>query len=472
MKTFFNILQKHANCPIIKYHDDNNNEPFVFKDIENIFNQKNKQLDSKQFIISCYIDNIISKIYKGFGYVITGTTKILYYIPPFQKIRMYYNIFTKNNNTDYLFLHQYVDDILTIFSKAQRTYYAFSRLAHIYRLKKYKTVVTDDLSMTPLDKNHKNTFILIQNKSKYLFNLNDIIKIVETAITNAPNFFQEPNKAKNPYNNENLNYSTLYNIYFKLKTSGRIMSIIFHLYFLSNFNLDKFVLNNEAYLRDITIQKYIHNATPSVLYKSIATMLNSNFYSKKLAIHVDFPKDLLLDIFKPFLYYYFIVNYDIQGTHRTSVFKRILYIKLKKFYKYNTTFGRKILHSKPKLFNNLTKKWQPFSFITHHISFHNIKIYDTDTDVVETDDIISNINTNINTNITGNNYINDDSTIDDDDDDDDDDYDDDDDEDDDDGEDENDEDDENDENNTLEHGYNTTESDTIEDDEIDDISLS
>jgi hypothetical protein len=221
--------------------------------------------------------------------------------------------------------------------------------------------------------------------------------------------------------------------------------------------LDKFVLNNEAYLRDITIQNYIHNATPSVLYKSITTMLNSNFYSKKLNIHVDFPKDLLLDIFKPFLYYYFIVNYDIQGTYRTSEFKRILYIKLKKFYKYNTTFGRKILHSKPKLFNNLTKKWQPFSFITHHISFHNIKIYDTDTDVVDTDDIISNTNINI----TGNNYINDDSTIDDDDEDDD--YDD---------ENDDDENDDDEENNTLEHGYNTTESDTIEDDEIDDISLS
>ena len=227
MKTFFNILQKHANCSIIKYHDDNNdnndnndndndnnnnnnNKSFVFKDIDNIFNQKDKQLDSKQFIISCYIDNIISKIYKRFGYVITGTTKILYYIPPFQKIRMFYNIFTRQNNTDYLFLDQYVDEILTIFSKAQRTYYAFLRLAHIYRLKKYKTVVTDDLSMTPLDKDHRNTFILIQNKSKYLFNLNDIVKIVETSITNAPNFFQEPNKAKNPYNNENLNYSTLF----------------------------------------------------------------------------------------------------------------------------------------------------------------------------------------------------------------------------------------------------------------------
>jgi hypothetical protein len=463
MNTFFNILQKHANCPIIKYHDD---EPFVFKDIELVLNKKDKKLDSKQFIILCYIDNIISKIYKGFGYVISGTTKILYHIPPFQKIRMFYNIFTKNSNIDYLFLDQYVDEILTIFSKAQRTYYAFLRLAHMYRLKKYKTVVTDDLSMTPLDKNHRNTFILIQNKSKYLFSLNDIVKIVETAIINAPNFFQEPNQAKNPYNNENLNYSTLYNIYFKLKSSGRIMSTIFHLYFLSNFNLDKFVLNNEAYLRDTTIQKYIHNATPSVLYKSIVTMLHSNFYSKKLNIHVDFPKDLLLEIFKPFLYYYFIVNYDIQGTHRTSEFKRILYIKLKKFYKYNTTFGRKILHSKTKLFNKLQTNWQPFSFITHHISFHNIQIYDTDIAIVETADIYNNTNINTNINTTGNNYINDDSTLGDEHENDGDDEDDDENEDDDDDE-------ENDDNNTLEHGYNTTESDTIEDDdEIDDISLS
>jgi hypothetical protein len=466
MKVFFNILQKHAKCSIIRYPDD---EPFVFKDVNlnldididididrypSKTKDNNNNQDTKQFIISCYIQNIISKIYKGFGYIMSGTKKILYHIPPFQKIRMFYNIFTKNNIVDYLFLDQYVDEILTIFSKAQRTYYAFLRLAHIYRLKKYKTVVTDDLSMTPLDIHHRNTFILIQNKSKYLFSLNDIVKIVETAITNAPNFFQEPNKAKNPYNNERLNYSTLYNIYFKLKTSGRIMSTLFHLYFLSNFNLDKFVLNNEAYLRDITIQQYINNATPSILYKSILTMLNSNFYSKKLDIHVDFPKDLLLEIFKPFLYYYFIVNYDIQGTHRTSVFKRILYIKLKKFYKYNTTFGRKIIHSKPKLFNKSQTNWQPFSFITHHISFHNIQIHDTDTDIVETVDIIGNTNTNTNT--IGNTYMNDESTVDDEDIDDD-----------------INEDEDNEDTVDVEHGYNTTGSDTIEDDdEIDDGSIS
>ena len=389
MKTFFNILQKHANCPIIKYHDDN--EPFVFKDIKNVFNQKDKQLDSKQFIISCYINNIIFRIYKRFGYVITGTTKILYYIPPFQKLRMFYHIFTRQNNTDYLFLDQYVDEILTIFSKAQRTYYAFSRLAHIYKLKKYKTVVTDDLSMTPLDKNHRNTFILIQNKSKYLFSLNDIVKIIETAITHSPNFFQEPKQSKNPYNNEIFNFSTLYNIYFKLKASGRIMPIIFHLYFLSNFNLNKFVLNNEAYLRDITIKQYIKNGEPSLLYKSIITMLKSNFYSKKLNIHIDFPKKILIEIFKPFLYYYYIINYDIQGTQKISEYKRTLYIKLKKFYKYNKAFGRKIIHGKTMLFNKFVTNTPVCSYITHHISFHNIQVYDTDRDNIDPSDINNNL---------------------------------------------------------------------------------
>ena len=33
------------------------------------------------------------------------------------------------------------------------------------------------------------TFILIDNKSKYLFSLNDLISIIETAIGNSPEFF-------------------------------------------------------------------------------------------------------------------------------------------------------------------------------------------------------------------------------------------------------------------------------------------
>jgi hypothetical protein len=231
--------------------------------------------------------------------------------------------------------------------------------------------------MNPLEPKHPGTFILFQNKSKYLFNINDIVKIIENAITNAPSFFQEPIEPKNPYNNEKLNLSTLYNIYFKLKALPRIMPTLLHLFFLNNFDIDNFILNNEPLLRETAIQKYIHNSPDNILYKSIMKMLVANYYTRKLSIHKEFPSKTLTDIFKPFLYYFYIINYDIQGTQKIYNYKQVLYIKLKKFYEYNKAFGRKIYNST--IQNKLLKRRNlpiipQTYFSTKHISFHNIII--------------------------------------------------------------------------------------------------
>jgi hypothetical protein len=232
--------------------------------------------------------------------------------------------------------------------------------------------------MNSLDIHHPNTFVLMQNKSKYLFNTNDLVKIIENAITHAPSFFQEPTEAKNPYNNEPFNLSTLYNIYFKLKALPRIMPTLIHLFFLSNFNVDHFVLNNEPLLRETAIRKYIHNSTDDILYKSIIKMLAGNHYTRKLTIHKEFPLKTLIEIFKPFLYYFYIINYDIQGTERIDNYKRMLYIKLKKFYEYNKAFGRKMCNStiQNKLLKSLNLPLIPkTSFSTKHLTFHNIPIH-------------------------------------------------------------------------------------------------
>ena len=43
---------------------------------------------------------------------------------------------------------------------------------------------------------------------------------------------------------------------------------------------------------------------------------------------LDFPKEQLVEIFRPFFYYSYIVNYDIRGTHKVLQYKKILYYKL------------------------------------------------------------------------------------------------------------------------------------------------
>ena len=390
MKTFFNILQKCAHSTTVMYPD----EPIRFDKFQ--LNQTHSKPNPKyDFIKACYVYNIVCKIHKEYsniqGVYNKNKSKNIIYNSAIAKIKVFSDMINSENS--YMYLNMYKTELINIFSKAQRTYYAFTRLANLFRLKKYKTVVTEDLSMNPLNINDKNTFVLIQNQSKYLFSLNDIVKIIETSVTHAPDFFPEPKSAKNPFNNEPLSLANLYNIYFKMKSSQRIMSTIVHLFFLSNFNKTVFTLNNEAFLREITIQKYIYNTPSNTLYKSVITMLKANYYTRKFVIHVEFPKDLLVDIFKPFLYYYYIINYDIQGTQRITSYKNMLYLKLKIFYEYNKIFGRKIIHPKPRAsnidgntisFKIRQRDWCPFSFNTKHISFHNIML--NETNIVDDDD--------------------------------------------------------------------------------------
>jgi hypothetical protein len=132
-----------------------------------------------------------------------------------------------------------------------------------------------------------------------------------------------------------------------MKESGRVVSTIFHLFFLSNFNNELFVINNEAFLREYSIKKYVFTSPALYLHDSIVEMIKTNPYTKKLLIHNDFPKEELVEIFRPFLYYYCIVNYDIRGIHKISKYRKVLYLKMKKFYEYNKSFGRRYIELVP-----------------------------------------------------------------------------------------------------------------------------
>jgi len=330
MKTFFNILQTITKASAIIYPGETNKfVPLILTGTTDMYTEYNIY----SFICKIYNEFKSSKKQTFLGRVASSKFKALNYF------------FTNKFNTQ-----KQVKCIFEAFSKAQRVYFALIKFVNIYKLKKYPKVVTEDLSMTPLDVNHKNTFVLIQNKSTYLFSLNELIQIIETAIGHAPSFFSDPQYSKNPFNNEKFTNATLYNIYFKMKDGKRVISTIFHLYFLSNFNNELFATNNEAFLREYSIKKYIFTTPALCLHSSVNEMLKMNIYTKKLLIHKDFPKEQLVEIFRPFLYYYYIINYDMRGTHKLSRYKKILYLKLKKFYEYNKIFGRRMIKLKPKSF--------------------------------------------------------------------------------------------------------------------------
>ena len=350
MKTFFNILQTLVGIQN-KYYPD---EGLKIQDNILISDFKKDKL---------IVSFIIGQIYYG---IQKCNKPNIFSKNAYHKFKSLNGIYENSYYTN-----EFKEHISNIFINAQKHYDAFSRLIRIYKLRKNPYVVTDDLSLNPLDKNHKLTFILIENKSNFLFNINEMVTIIENSISNSPNFFSEPLWPLNPYNNQPFTISSLYNIYFQLKNILRLMPMLFHCFFLENFDLNNFSENYEPLIRETSIKKYIFNSPYTILHSSVISMLNHNIYTNKLCIHNDFPKEFLVDIFRPFLFYDYIANYYIRGTSKVYNAKLLLNKKLKEFYNYNKMFGRQIIKL-TKINKKIVKR--EISFNTSHISFYNIDV--------------------------------------------------------------------------------------------------
>ena len=253
MKTFFNILQTIIGIIDKKYPD----EPFEFI-YDNISIKEN-------YYINYLINTIYFKIKES--KISNASAKFI------SLNSILENIFCENELKERIF---------NIFSISQNHYFSFLRFAHLYKMKKNSYVVTNDLMMSPLDPNHKLTFVLVENKSNFLFNINEIIQIIETAIGNSPDFFSEPISPVNPYNNQIFTNATLYNIYFHMKKINRVIPLLFHCFFIENFDKSKFSDNHQSIIREQAINKYVFNSPYNVLYPKIIKMLQKNHHTKKL----------------------------------------------------------------------------------------------------------------------------------------------------------------------------------------------
>jgi len=287
--------------------------------------------------------------------------------------------------------NEFKDAILSLFSAAQKHYNAFSRLAHIYKVKKYPVVVNTNMALNTISPNDKSTFILIDGKSKYFFSINDLVSIVEAAIGNTSDFFVDVMWPTNTYNNQKLAVAVLYNLYFHLKSSARIMSSLFHFFFLEGFNLDTFSEKYEPHIRKHGIFQMAHYAPHITIYYDVLAMLKNNIYTKNYIIHKGVPKKTIVDIFRPFLYCYLMTNYYIKGTEEITQNKKILFCKLKKFYEHNKAFGRKNikLTTSHCFLTNKTKTTSEIVYNIEHISFYNIKL--TNDDFADYDDYVNSI---------------------------------------------------------------------------------
>ena len=236
------------------------------------------------------------------------------------------------------------DEILNVFSKIQRTYYAFSKLAYIYKMKKAKTQISADLCMNDLSESQSNVFVLYQNKAKYLFTIKDLISIIHTSLSNTHSFIPDPILCKNPYNNIPFTTTDLYNIYFLIKKSAYTMPELFYGYMKSNFDLIQYRNQYETIIINASIKNFVYNSHFHILYPIIMSMLDDyKNITKKIKIHRDFPKNKLVSIFKPYLHLYYTSLYATNGTYSQCTADFILKQKLRVFVNFNPFFGRKYI---------------------------------------------------------------------------------------------------------------------------------
>ena len=383
MNTFYAIIQKHCkstciffpNCnPLPNQKEPNQKElnQDLYNFWENIYkyelglgqgpSQSQSQSQShNSFIKFAFYHYVISSMHLKL--------KTPYYANRYPKVKMIVLNDILNNS----FINdEQKEEILNIFTRCQRTYNAFSRLAFIYRVRKAQTRITTDLCLNPIDTSKNNVIQIYQNKSKYLFIIQDLINIIETSLANSTDFFVDPLPIKNPYNNVHFSIAILYNIYYFIKSKNYIIPKLFHLYFLENFNLKKFAINNEGVIREISIKNYIFNTPHAFLFNNILRMLNSNYFTRKLNISPEFPKEELVNILRPYLYLEHIsrLSLNIDKRHEAQI---LLKERLEDFYSYNPQFGRKHINPIKNLLNaNVNANIHANVNTTNIISFNNI----------------------------------------------------------------------------------------------------
>ena len=285
---------------------------------------------------------------------------------------------------DNIFFSKETKNILfDIFNKSQRTYFAFGKLAHIYKIKKTPVKIQVDLLLNEIDVNKKNVFVFIQNNVKYLFVLNDLINIINSNLSNCSYYFADPLQIKNPYNNIPLSKTILYNLYFFIRSNLFSMPLLFELFFHSNFDLCTFKINNENYIRDIHIKNYVFRSHYSILHSSVLDMLEENYlFMNKISIHEDFPEDTLVNIMRPYLQLYLMSKFLIHGSEKKFQSVSLLKKKLLLFSNYNPRFGKRTMTTEPqqsgKFHLKKKKNYNVVVFNTDCISFYkeHVKILD------------------------------------------------------------------------------------------------
>ena len=309
------------------------------------------------------------------------------------------------------------NDILKIFYECQTLYFKMIKFKQLlmYKISK-KYDYDEDLRSNKLNSIKKNyLFEIIENKTRYLFSIKDLVNIIENSLSSCEfGLVHHPVYPKNPFTNIEFSLSNLFNLYFKVKNTYLKMPILFHHFFLCHFNLKVFGIECDVLIREQSIIRYLKNLNKDEYYDNIMKLLK--LVKKKFKINIyaniekNFPKDVLVSALKP--YYHMYIHYtNGLNKYKIELFKNKFKKYIHAFYNYNKCFGRRIMFKEG---NNYKSK-----YITNYLKFNDVKeylkekeineeindYYEPDTIQQSTYEPITSIPTSIGRDITYNNEI-------------------------------------------------------------------
>lgn len=229
------------------------------------------------------------------------------------------------------------EQIFDIFYKTQKMYNGFAKLGIIYKLKRLRQYNSIDLLMNPIFKNSKNIMKIKQNDFLYLFTRRDLINLLNSSLSYSPNFFSNPLKCKNPYNNTEFSNACLYNIYYFLREGDIAISDLILAFYNCYFDLNIFIIYNEQIVRKYAIQSFIKNTNHNDLRTYILDMLY--YYCPHIIIQNHFCNKILCDTMLNFVGMYLMITYSLDTKNNKRYLKKKLFDQLRAFKILNPTFG-------------------------------------------------------------------------------------------------------------------------------------
>lgn len=247
--------------------------------------------------------------------------------------------------------------LFDVFSKTQKTYNSFNRICFLYKI--YKAKIFDmnyDLCMNDFDTLKSNILFSLfckKDKTIYKFRISDIINIINNALTYDQNFISTPQQIKNPYTNIPFNKGELFYIYFKIKESPLLMPYLFHQLFIVNFDLERYRLYNECYIREKSISNFIKSDNIIEKHKYILSMIADYFIYANISIDFFFPPSILVNHFnKPYLELYLKSLYSLNPDLKFNS-SIILTQKLIRFHRLNPNYAQPFVTKKRDSENNI-----------------------------------------------------------------------------------------------------------------------